>query len=52
MEHIYYSGRWVEGAILIWCPGLADRQTYKTGSGTRCIKVGTKVFSFLGDYNV
>ena len=39
--HYYYW--WVEGAKSIWCQGFADRQTYRTGGGTRYIEVGTKV---------
>ena len=44
MEQVHYFGGWVEGAKSPWCQGFAGKQTYRTGGGARCIKVGTKVY--------
>ena len=43
VEQVHYFGGWVEGAKSLWCQGFADRQPYRTGGGSRCMKVGTKV---------
>ena len=43
VEQVHYFGGWVEGAKSLWCQGFADRQPYRTGGGSRCVKVGTKV---------
>ena len=43
VEQAHYFGGWVEGVKSLWCQGFADRQPYRTGGGSRCIKVGTKV---------
>ena len=44
MEQVHYFGGWVQGAKSPWCQGFAGLQTYRTGGGARCIKVGTKVY--------
>ena len=43
VEQVHYFGGWVEGTKSLWCQGFADRQPYRTGWGSRCKKVGTKV---------
>ena len=43
VEQVHYFEGWVEGAKSLWCQGFAERQPYRTGGGSRFIKVGTKV---------
>ena len=48
VEQVHYFGGWEvsEKSSLfkvLSCQDFTDRQIYRTGSGVRCIKVGTKV---------
>ena len=50
VERVHYFGGWVEGEKFLWCQGFADRQPYRTGESSRCIKVGKQQHKLLVMY--